>query len=312
MSDSANTATVMCVVVTFYPEKTVLRSLLIELVRQVDAVLVVDNSPAQDSAAEAIVNGLGVQERVRLVRCGSNLGIAAAQNIGIKAALAEGYEFVLLSDQDSCPEPGMVTQLMAITAEREAQGEQVAAVLPQHIDKVTNQAFGFQVQRPGKWFYSTAPGEDANPWIEVLSGIASGTLSRSKVYEKVGLMREDYFIDYVDTEWFHRARALGFRLYGTAKARIGHSLGDSSFQVWYLRWRPFSAYSPQRLYYRFRNFVAMCKQPYVPFRWKLRAIWYWLGNVYAYALFANNRAANIFYIVRGLWDGVRKRSGPIR
>jgi rhamnosyltransferase len=124
-------------------------------------------------------------------------------------------------------------------------------------------------------------------------------------------MREDYFIDYVDTEWCHRARAAGYRLFGTSRARMGHHLGDDMFRVWYLRWRPFNAYSPLRLYYRFRNFVLLMKCGYVPMAWKLRASWYWLGNLYAYALFSPSRLRNLRFIGKGLLDGLLGRGGRI-
>ena len=91
---------------------------------------------------------------------------------------------------------------------------------------------------------------------------------------------------------------------------LGHSLGELTFRVWYGRWRAYNGYSPRRLYYRFRNFVLLMRCTYVPWRWKLRACWYWLGNAYAYLLFSPNRLANLRFVCRGLWDGLRGRTGP--
>jgi rhamnosyltransferase len=125
-------------------------------------------------------------------------------------------------------------------------------------------------------------------------------------------MREDFFIDHVDTEWCHRARALGFRNFGTARTRLAHHLGDALFRVWYFGWQRHSEYSPVRLYYRFRNFILLCRLPHVPLRWAMRASWYWLGNAYAHCLFAERRWANLRAVARGLWDGMRGRSGPLR
>jgi hypothetical protein len=50
---------------------------------------------------------------------------------------------------------------------------------------------------------------------------------------------------------------------------------------------------------------------YVPWRWKVRACWYWLGNAYAYLLFSPNRLANLRFVCQGLWDGVRGRTGSM-
>jgi rhamnosyltransferase len=182
---------------------------------------------------------------------------------------------------------------------------------PVYVDRVTGQTFGFQVKEADRRFYRTLPGDRADPWAEVLTQITSGSLIPCGVFSDVGLMDESLFIDDVDADWCHRARHCGYRIYGTSLAKMGHSLGDKTFRVWYLRWRPFSGYPPHRLYYRFRNFVLMTKRSYVPLHWKLRAGWYWLGNAYAYLLFSPDRSANLRYIARGLWDGLRGRSGPL-
>ncbi len=304
--------TVLAVVVAYLPDEAALRALLHALLAQVDQVLIVDNTPAPDDRVHAATAGFAeLSSSLRLLRLGENLGIAAALNVGIDAAVAEGFDYVLFSDQDSLPAADMVAQLLATTQTLRSSGVRVGCVGPAYIDHITGQTFGFQVQEPGHLFYSTLRGDRAEPWVEVVTGITSGSLIPCRVFEDVGRMREDYFIDYVDTEWCHRARHHGFRLYGTSRATMEHHLGVDTFRVWYLRWRPFSSYSPQRLYYRFRNFVLLMRCDYVPWRWKVRATWYWLGNTYAYLLFARNRKENAKFIFRGLHDGIRGRAGHV-
>jgi rhamnosyltransferase len=286
--------------------------LLAALSKQVGHVLVVDNTPLNDECVSNLLEEWPPHARpAELRRLGDNVGIAAALNVGIEAAIERGFEYVLLSDQDSVPAPDMVRELLRVAKERESTGASVGCVGPTYVDEVTRHTFGFQVQEPGRLFYSVRDGNEADPWVEVITGITSGSLIPCKVFAKVGGMREDYFIDYVDTEWCHRARHAGYRLYGTSLARMAHHLGDDTFPVWYLRWRSFSSYSPLRLYYRFRNFVLLMKCGYVPWRWKVRASWYWFGNLYAYALFSPRRIENLRYIARGLADGIRGRGGRI-
>lgn len=303
----------IAVVVTFYPERECLQSLLKALASQVEALLVVDNTPGDGECVESIHTYLRAQmPELRLVRTGVNLGIAAAHNIGIRIALTEGFDYVLLSDQDSMPESGMVTGLRDCCERLLAQSVAVGCVCPEYFDETTGQVFSFQVQRPGQFFYSSVPSVLAKPWLEIVTTISSGTLIPRAALEVVGLMREDFFIDHVDTEWCHRARGLGFHNFGTSQARLTHRLGDESFRVWYFGWRAHSLYSPTRLYYRFRNFVLMCRLPHVPLRWTVRASWYWIGNFYAHCLFARKRSANARAIAWGLRDGLRGRSGPLR
>jgi rhamnosyltransferase len=223
--------------------------------------------------------------------------------------LAEGFDFALLSDQDSLPAPDMVKTLRSVAWERSASGARVASVCPEYFDQTTNVSSSFQVQLPGRAFYSSVRGEEAMPWLEIVTSITSGCLITRDAMEHVGGMREELFIDHVDTEWSHRARSLGFVNYGTARTRLTHRLGDDVFSIWYFGWHPYSDYSPLRLYYRFRNFILLCRLPHVPRRWALRASWYWLGSFYAHAFFAPARLANVRMMLRGVWDGIWGRTG---
>lgn len=304
---------VLAVVVTYHPEPALLQRLLQSLTLQVDTLLIVDNTPDNGDAIMGILAPLRDEmPGIRVERRGYNLGIAVAQNIGIRLAMAEGFEYVLLSDQDSMPSPSMVNALRECCEELQVQGVSVGCVCPEYYDETTGQVFRFQVQLPGRLFYSSVPGNPEKPWMEIIIAISSGTLIPLAALEAVGGMLDEFFIDDVDSEWCLRARAKGFRNFGTCRARLTHRLGDESFRVWYFGWREHTEYSPSRLYYRFRNFVLLCRLPHVPVRWSVRASWYWLGNVYAHCCFARNRFANMRAIAWGLWDGILGRTGPLR
>lgn len=306
------TARVLAVVVTYRPEPGPLRRLLEALAAQeVDEILVVDNTPGEASgpAPSQVISGNAGETPISTWRMGANSGIGAAQNVGIRKALAEGFDYVLLSDQDSEPRQGMVEALVECCAQRSAAGP-VGCVAPAYHDRSTGQDFAFQVMPPGALWYRSLPADRAIPAVEIITTISSGSLIPRSALEAVGGMREDFFIDHVDTEWCHRARAAGHRNYGTALARLEHALGGEPFRVWYGRWRVHSEYPPSRLYYRFRNFVRMARLPHVPLRWTVRAAWYWAGNAYAHVLFARRRMANLRAILLGMRDGVMDRRGP--
>lgn len=308
----ASRARVLGIVVAFHPQPEALLPLLQALAPQVEALLIVDNTPGTGEGIEGILSPLWTSlPGLRLERTGDNIGIAAAQNIGIRIALEENYDFVLLSDQDSLPDESLVATLRNCCEQLEKQGP-VGCVCPEYFDKTTGQAFPFQVQRPGRWFYGSAPGTEARPWIEIITAISSGSLIPRAAFEVVGPMREDFFIDHVDIEWCHRARALGFHNFGTAQTRLTHHLGDAPFRVWYFGWHRHSEYSPMRLYYRFRNFVLLCRLPHVPLSWAMRASRYWLADAYAHCVFARQRWASARAIALALWDGVLGRGGPLR
>jgi rhamnosyltransferase len=91
-----------------------------------------------------------------------------------------------------------------------------------------------------------------------------------------------------------------------------HSMGDHALRVWYFGWRWESAYSPVRVYYRIRNFVALCRLPTIRWRWKVRNGWYIVGVVYTQTVFGQLRIATLRMATRGLWDGLCGRMGPWR
>lgn len=300
---------VMAVVVAYLPDTEVMAALLNTLLAQTAGVIVVDNTPAEDQRVESLYASLQ-QERLRLERLGKNRGIACALNIGIDMALAAGATHVLLSDQDSSPAHDMVKELLQAHADLQRAGERVGAVGPTYTDRHTGITFPFQVEVPGKFFYQHRRTDATHPRVQSLTLITSGTLIPAPVLREVGPMREDFFIDHVDIEWSHRARAAGYTLFGVGAARMFHSLGDQALRVWYFGWRQESAYNPVRVYYRVRNFVALCRAPTIRWRWKVRNGWYSLGVVYTQTIFGQQRLASLRMAVRGLWDGLCKRMGP--
>ncbi len=296
------------VVVTYLPDVHLLRELLLVLEPQLAGVQIVDNTPQADARVSKLLHELSF-DNVQLLRLGENHGIARALNEGVDAAIAAGATHVLLSDQDSLPAPDMVVGLLSSEHELDEQGIHVGAIGPTFTDAHTGITFPFQVDMPGKFFYGHARTTVERPLIEALTLITSGCLIPAAAWAAVGPMREDFFIDHVDIEWCHRARAAGFKLYGTARATMNHRMGEAQLRVWYFGWHRESAYSLPRVYYRMRNFVALCKLDNIPLMWKMRNSIYWLKFVYAHVVFGSARLQSLRMAMLGVRDGLRGRMG---
>lgn len=305
---------VIAVVVAYQPQGETFFPLLDQLGRQVAEVVIVDNSAATDNrVVECFSESFVENGRFSVIRLGDNFGIATALNIGIEEALRRRADFILLSDQDSLPAKDMVGNLRQAYEELTAQGVMVGAVGPTFSDLNTALTFPFQVQLPGKFFYGHKMSSEEEPHVEALSLITSGSLIPREVIEAVGPMREDFFIDSVDVEWCHRARSMGYRLFGTGWAAMYQRLGEAKLRVWYLGWRYESEYGPIRSYYRLRNLVALWKLDYIDWRWKVRNVWYGLGVVYTHTFFSKkNKTEHFFMAVKGVWHGLTNRMGPYR
>lgn len=293
---------VCAIVVAFYPDER-LPALIAELATQVGAIVVVDNTPVGQAGAVET-------EQATLIALGDNLGIAAAHNRGIEWAREQGFGFVLLMDQDSQPDAGMVAAQLAAYDDLIRQGKKIAALAPRFhdarygVDAPFIQLHDYRIARVG------CQADDAP--VEAAYVISSGSLIPLGVLNAVGDMREELFIDYVDIEWGLRARKRGYGCYGLCTTRMHHRLGDDARKLPWPGGRRVPIRGPLRHYYLFRNAIWMYRQGWVPWQWKLEDAWRLLMKFGYYALFTAPRWEQVKMMSRGLWDGLRGRMGRYR
>lgn len=292
---------VHALIITFAPDPQVLAENLARIVAQVARVHIIDNSTthAMQDAVRALQS-----ERVEVLTLGRNTGIAAALNQGIARAQAAGAVRLVLLDQDSCAAPDMVARLTEGFNAAEARGLRCAAIGPTQVDARTGAAapfvrFGFPFNHK-HW-----PAAGACVPCDFL--ITSGTLLSLEAHHVIGPFDADLFIDNVDMEWSHRARAAGYALLGSADAQMTHRLGDR------LTRRPggyAAVHAPSRLYYMMRNRVNLYFRPATPKRWIAQDIpRLWLKFA-GFSLFVAPRSKNARAMLGGIFDGLRGRLGP--
>ena len=103
-------ANILVVIVTYNAVKWVRKSLKsLERSSLPADVLVVDNG-SSDGTLERI---RGEFPATRIIETGENLGFGAANNIGLRIALDEGYQFAYLLNQDAWLEPDTLEKLVA-------------------------------------------------------------------------------------------------------------------------------------------------------------------------------------------------------
>ncbi|XBS69866.1 rhamnosyltransferase [Acerihabitans sp. KWT182] len=250
---------------TFNPDLVLFADAVSAIGRQVHEVVIVDNGSSAfcRAALGDIVRNSG---RRHLILHAENQGIACGQNRGIALSLAWGCTHTLLLDQDSVPAADMVRQLLAVESGLVARDIKVGAVGSTAVDRRTRTRASF-VRKRGIWIHRCYPGitEDC---IETDFLISSGTLMRNNVIKNIGLMNDGYFIDHVDTEWCFRATHKGYRLFGSSKAELKHSLGDAVIKIWFTRWREIPRHNPLRNYYTFRNTVRMIYHTPMSISWR--------------------------------------------
>jgi rhamnosyltransferase len=298
---------VCAVVLTYQPNVSSLVALLQCIVPQVDTVLLVDNGSSA-TIRSALVGALPAFPSVRTVMLEDNVGVGAGHNRGISLALQEGFPFVVILDQDSTPATDMIARLRLGYETASRGGTRVAAVGPRFVQKLTGDEAPF-IRLGLLRFRKVSCKSEPSGLVRADFLISSGSLIPQEAFREVGLMREDLFIDQVDTEWFLRARQQGWQMYGVCAARMEHALGDKTLRVWIGRWREIPLHSPLRHYYSFRNSIYLYLRTRYPLRWKLADGYRLTGMLVIFTLLLPDRFAHLRMMLRGAWHGVLGRLG---
>lgn len=292
---------IVAIVVTYHPKQSQLFRLLDILDDQVETKVIVDNG--SDASVQSAFN-TRAKVNEHFIPLSANLGIATAQNIGIKWAKEIGAEYVILFDQDSEPAPDMVLRLVSVAEAQLARGVPLAAVGPRYFDERQDnpppfiKVKGLKIERQPCLCNETV--------AEVDYLIASGCLIPVVALDKVGGMQDELFIDYVDIEWGLRAKKHGLQSFGVCAATMRHDLGDQPIEFF---GRKLPLHSPLRHYYHFRNAVWMYRQAWLPLHWKVADGGRLILKYGFYGLFAKPRHEHLKMMTLGIWHGLRNRMG---
>ena len=230
---------VAAVIITYNVENN-FKNRINKLKGKVDEIIVVDNG----SKPETISMLKELEKEITIIYLEKNKGIAYALNKGIKYSIEKGYDWVLTLDHDSIVTDNMIENMLKCyeNFDKEVK-EKVAMLVPVHVEEKEYQD------------NSVISNEEklSNPYIEVLTEITSGALTKAEIYKNVGLYDEKLFIDLVDHDYCLSLNRKGFKVIQVNSAVLIHNLGESvKKNVLGLKMIP-TNHSPLRRYYMSRN-----------------------------------------------------------
>lgn len=148
---------------------------------------------------------------VKLVRNQENLGFGAANNIGLRYAIENGYDYAYLLNQDAWLLPGAMTELVAAAG----KGRRYAILSPLQM-----QADGFSYDPLfGK---RNAPSEERRKPYRVRRVMAAHWLVRLSALRKTGLFAPIFEHYGEDDNLCDRLRASGWKIGVVPKAKAVH------------------------------------------------------------------------------------------
>lgn len=289
---------VCAVVVTHHPELALLTALLDALAAQVGRVVVVDNASPGSDVREACAG----RPQIEWLPLPENRGLAAALNEGIaRARTLPQVSHVLLMDQDSVPEPGMVVALKS-ALQQLSESTRIAAVGPRYRDPREGRDASFVRIRFPFNHKIACQGDCDEVACDFL--ITSGSLIPLAVLDAVGGMDDGLFIDNVDLEWCFRAMGRGYALFGVCAARMQHHHGAERRRLPGVS-RGIVVHPPARLFYMMRNRVLLYRRPYTPKRWIAQDLPRVVVKLLLFSLLVAPRRANVRSMISGLRAGIR-------
>jgi GT2 family glycosyltransferase len=217
-------------------------------------LIVVDNASTDDSLQ--ILQRL--QPEAVILRNETNLGFTGACNRGLAYCLEQGFDYVLLLNSDGIMEPDFLDHLVAAADERTMTAPK--SYLYHHRGRLDDSVGQFDWTR-GVWkkrILGKPPTADFDKPRAVDNANLSCLLVPSGLLRDVGLLDDNFFLYYDDTDFVRRARDKGYRLWFVPAAVVYHRKGgtiggsDTPFGLYYLaRNRPYlirkHVHSPLRL-----------------------------------------------------------------
>ena len=247
-------------------------------------IIVVDNG----SKPEQVI-ALREIKKIHLIENELNLGFTGGNNVGIQYAIEEGFELVMLLNNDTEVDPGFLEPLV-----QSVQSNEVAAVQPK-IYRIGSSfiwslggRFNKLLGKPitigaGK---NDIPGHEFSKsyCVDWITGCC--LVARSSVFKDVGLLSNSYFALCEDVDWSLRAKNKGYVLKVVPNSIIYHheSASDKSKIKTKEGYR-----SPFRQYLNVRNHLYLVRK-FVP--------WYFMLTAFAY-FFIRYSVFIAYYIVTG-------------
>lgn len=292
------------IIVSYNPNMGVIQKLINKLTSQGCFVIIVDNGSENYTQIKEIE--IKDKKNINVILLGGNLGIAKAQNVGIKTAIDLNYEYVIIFDQDSQIEDSFINSLLEVHKKLILMGKNVATVGPTFIDTKTLQksyALRYDGLRLKKVYAESGKLAIKSDYI-----ISSGSLIHSEKFNNIGLMDEKLFIDFVDIEWGIRAKQKGYDSFMACDVYMNHTIGDTSIKLPIFN-KFINIHSNFRKYFIVRNAIYLTFYSKLPFNWKLIQILKTFFYMFSILVTSKDRISIIEIFFKGMRDGIFRKMG---
>ncbi|MFZ6017745.1 MAG: glycosyltransferase family 2 protein [Nitrospirota bacterium] len=234
---------------------------------------------------------------VPFIQTGENLGFAGGNNIGIRHALSNGADYVILLNNDTVVDKEFVTAMVRV-----AEADKSIGILTSKIyfydrpDTIwyAGAIFNLKTGRSRHIGYNKKDKGQYNKVRETDRACGCSMMVSRKVCETVGLMNPEYFCYGEEVDWSLRVKNAGYRVVFVPNSKVWHKISGSTG----------GAGKGFYLYYSVRNHLRLINT-YLPFKSKVMSIVRDMLVIGRHLFSIFTVGVNKGYGIKNLWFGVR-------
>jgi len=189
-----------------------------------------------NGSTDGTITGVGVQyPEVEILAQPTNLGVPRGFNKGVYQALVDGYDYILLLNNDTVANPTMVEELLAVL---KADPDRAVAMpciyyypprpLPLGRQEVWADGGYYRKFPPAIKLKDDRKSIDFSRPRQVEYVPTCGLLFHRRAFENVGLFDEGYFLFYEDWDFSERLRDAGLTIWSVPTAVLWHKVSRST------------------------------------------------------------------------------------
>lgn len=280
-------------IVTYNPDLERLKLNILNLLKQVDEILIVDNNSSNINNIKQLL--LEINNKNSIIKLNSicnkkNVGIANALNQALEYAYNNNYEWILTLDQDSICDLGLINEYKSSI--NLIDDENIAIISPSIVDENI----------------SMESSNMSNPMVV----ITSGALTNVIIAKNIGGFIDELFIDYVDFEFCLRLRVNNYQILKSHTAKLYHQLGECKIHNILNLKIVATNHSYIRRYYFYRNSIYVYKKYFKHYpKWVIKDMLSKVKTMLIILLFENEKYRKIKYSVKGIKDGLLNQYGEL-
>lgn len=297
--------TIAAVLVTYNRQRLLAECLgaLLGQTRPLERIILIDNASTDGTPAWLQEQGYTRHPQIDYLRLPENRGGAGGFHAGVQQGFNQGFDWLWLLDDDACPQPDALAQLLACQPQ------------PQHLYGSTAIASD-DPQHRLCWPTATPDGSGlerqsdlAGSLIEIQSLTFLGLLVHRQIVQQIGLPDATLFLAGDDIDYGERARRTGARLFLVSGSILHHPLPARRTITVAGRRFQHLILPPWKRYYDVRNRLLIARRHYGRRLWTETLPGLLIRLIDSLCHDAD-RWRQLTAYLHGMHDGFRNRTGP--